>query len=197
MKNLRLSFYFSVLFLFLSEVSLASFNIYPEYAKAFIENRNQFNGRNKLPGSEILYAIDHGPYQVYFTRSGLTYRLDKKLPRKKWDKSKPLSGEEEWNQIMAMRRAVHMESTVIPMNWVDANPSVEIVADEKLDEYFSYSMGSNNVNYNNVRGFKKIIYRNLYPDIDAEYVFHPEKGFKYSFTVRPGADPTKIKLSYS
>ena len=62
----------------------------PTYAKAFIENKSQFNGRNKLDNSKILYAIDHGPFQVYFTKEGLTYRLDKKLPRKKWDKKIPI-----------------------------------------------------------------------------------------------------------
>ena len=49
----------------------------PAYSKAFIENKNQFNNRNKLENSKILYAIDHGPFQVYFTKLGITFRLDK------------------------------------------------------------------------------------------------------------------------
>ena len=42
--------------------------------------------------------------------------------------------------------------------------------------------------------FKKIIYRNLYPDIDVEYVFHPEDGIKYSLILHPGADISKVKM---
>src|SRR5688572_6245392 len=141
-------------------------NITPSYSKAFIENKSQFNGRNKLENSTILYAIDHGPYQVYFTKSGLTYRLDKKLPRKKWDKSKPLTGEDEWMKIMAMRRQVNMQSDIIHMNWLNANKDVEVIATDETAEYFSYSMGSNSMNPNHVRGFKKLTYKNIYPGID-------------------------------
>jgi len=148
-------------------------------------------------GSQIQYAIDHGPFQVYFTSSGMTYRFDKKLPRQKWDKSKPISSQEEWEGILARRKAVRMESTLVHVGFANANTQVELIAEDPLDEYFSYGMGSNNINYNFIKGFKKLTYRNLYPGIDLEFTFHPDKGFKYQFVVMPGADPRMIGFSYS
>ncbi|HNZ42264.1 MAG TPA: hypothetical protein PKN41_02875, partial [Bacteroidales bacterium] len=42
------------------------------YPKVFIENKGQFEGRDKKPDSQILYAVDHTAVQVFFTREGLT-----------------------------------------------------------------------------------------------------------------------------
>jgi gliding motility-associated-like protein len=176
---------------------LAGWNEAPSYPKAFIQNKSQFDGRNKIPGSRVLYAIDHGPFQVYFTQKGITYRLDEKLPRKKWDKTVPLNNEEEFLKTMSSRRAVNMNSDIIHMNWLGVNSNVEVIASEPVDHYFNYSMGSNNITYNNIKGYQKLTYKNLYQGIDLVYEFHPESGFKYSFIIHPGADASVIRFQYS
>ena len=169
----------------------------PAYAKAFIENKGQFDGRNKKTESKILYAIDNGPFQVYFTSSGVTYRLDKKLPRKKWDKTKPLESEEQWNSIMKMRREVNMVTDFIHIDWIGSNPDVIVIADDLQPDYFNYGMGSNNISYSYVKGYRKLLYLNLYNGIDLEYEFHEKEGFKYSFILHPGADPSHIRMKFS
>lgn len=176
--------------------SAHAFEVKYEYPRAFIENKAQFDGRNKLAGSQILYAIDHGPFQVYFTATGITYRLDKKLPRQKWDKSKPISSQQEWESILERRKAVRMESTLIHVSFLGANAKSNIKAEHPLQEYFSYGMGSNSLHYNQIKGYQKLTYQNLYPGIDLEFTFHPEKGFKYQYVVRPGADPSQIQWQY-
>ena len=47
-------------------------------AKRFIENKSQFDGKDKLSGSQILYGMDLSGTQAYFTKQGLTYRFDKR-----------------------------------------------------------------------------------------------------------------------
>ncbi len=49
--------------------------------KVFIENKSQFDDRNKLAGSAILFATEDGPVQMLFTKNGLTYSLVKKTPK--------------------------------------------------------------------------------------------------------------------
>ena len=49
--------------------------------KLFIENKAQFDGKNNLPGSTVLFATENGPSQIFFTNKGLTYRLVKKTPK--------------------------------------------------------------------------------------------------------------------
>lgn len=43
----------------------------------------------------------------------------------------------------------------------------------------------------------KITYKNLYPGIDVEYIFHAVEGIKYSFIIHPGADASMIQMKYS
>ena len=49
-----------------------------EAQKVFIENKSQFDGRNNLPSSEILFATEDAPSQIFFSKNGLTYRLEKR-----------------------------------------------------------------------------------------------------------------------
>ncbi len=157
-----------------------------EHSKAFIENKGQFDGRNRLPDSKILFAVDNGAEQIFFTKTGLTYRFDKKEKnhkRKDGDKSQP---------------KVFFESDLVNMRWENANPDAKIVAEEKTEGHHSYSFYEDrevkNINY--INGYKKLIYKNVYPNIDVEYVFHPQDGLKYSLILHPGADISQVKIKY-
>ncbi|MDO9039595.1 MAG: hypothetical protein Q7U59_14740, partial [Lutibacter sp.] len=48
----------------------------------------------------------------------------------------------------------------------------------------------------NVPEFKKIVYSNLYNNIDLVY-YYTDAGLKYDFIVKPGGDPTDIHLKYN
>lgn len=48
-----------------------------EPQKVFIENKSQFDGREKTKGSEVLFGTDESPVMIYFTRKGLTYSFTK------------------------------------------------------------------------------------------------------------------------
>src|SRR5690606_23059377 len=43
--------------------------------KVFIENKSQFNNRNGILNSEVLFATEDYANQFFFTKQGLTYRL--------------------------------------------------------------------------------------------------------------------------
>lgn len=159
-----------------------------DYPRAFIENKGQFDGRDKLANSKILYAIDHTAFQVFFTKEGLTYHLNtrvKNKDRKKGDITKP-------KKLII--------SDFITMTWVGANPDVQLIAEGKCADYHTYSMMSADrqscYDIRNIYGYKKLTYKNLYPQIDVEYVFHPESGIKYSLILHPGADITQVKMKY-
>ncbi|HPB24768.1 MAG TPA: gliding motility-associated C-terminal domain-containing protein [Bacteroidales bacterium] len=158
------------------------------YPKVFIENKGQFDGRDKKPDSQILYAVDHTAVQVFFTREGLTYRLDTKIKnknRKKGDTTQP-------------KRLV--VSDFVYMTWEGANPDPQIIPENLSPDYHTYSMLSRDrksyYDIRNIKGYKKITYKNLYPAIDVEYVFHPESGIKYALVLHPGADISKVRMKF-
>lgn len=159
-----------------------------EADKRFIENKGQFDGRNKLPGTEILYAVDNGTMQIFFTKQGVTYYFEEKFRtpgRKKGDRKIP-----KYSKRYEVKH----------FTWEGANPNVVLKGEEKTQDYFTYSFlaaDKSAYTYNDIRGYKKLVYRNLYPNIDVEYVFHPEIGIKYSVILHPGADATKVKMKYS
>ncbi len=160
-----------------------------DYPKVFTENKGQFDGRDKLPDSKILFAVDQTSVQVFFTKQGLTYRLDTKIKnkdRKKGDITKP--------KRLVISDFVHMA-------WEGANPNPEIIAEQLSPDYQTYSMLSKDrksyYDIRDIKGFKKIIYKDLYPSIDVEYTFHPESGIKYALVLHPGADITKVRMKFT
>lgn len=172
--------------------------------KVFIENKSQFNGNNHLPGSEILFGTEYSSSQFLFTKQGLTYRLTKKeFPGKEEREEREKEMKEEirngkkisHKEMEEEEHRIEIETEYVHMYWKNSNPDVEIVAQGVVPNYFNYGLGNTSINA--VKAYKKLIYKNLYPNIDVEYVFHPENGIEYSFILHPGADASQIKMTYT
>lgn len=155
--------------------------------RSFIENVGQFDGRNGIIGSEVRYVWDEGRHMVFLHSKGVTYRFDqrdKNKDRKRGDRSKP-------------RVITHTD--FVQMTWEGAEASVAVVAEEQAGDHHTYArLGRDGVRreFEQVRGYRKVTYRNLYPKVDLEYVFHPEGGIKYALILHPGADVSRIRMRY-
>gem|GEM_PF-1232152 len=157
--------------------------------KCFVENKGQFTGRNNLPGTEILFAADDRNMQILFTTQGWTYRFDnwyRNPNRKKGDASKP--------KYLVKTELVHVW-------WDGANPAATILAEELTGSNNIYCMANEKrtAHYaiESVKGYRKLTYKNIYPNIDVEYTFHPQSGIKYSLVAHPGADISQIAMKYA
>jgi gliding motility-associated-like protein len=177
-------------------------------SKVFIENKGQF----KLPAeselrSTVSYAYDEGSCKIFFTPKGIVYSFkekkkidndedEEKEERELLKKSKNL---EEFIEREREEKIIKYKSDVVSVEWEGANPHVQIIAEGLASEYYSYSFieGGVDKNVNYISGYKKITYKNLYPNIDVEYIFNATDGFKYSIILHPGADASLIKLKYS
>lgn len=165
------------------------FTTNPYQERAFIENKGQFDVRHpELNGKKILYAIEEPGKMIYFTPNGIIYHfssLEKNPNRERGDKSKPRN------------IATH---EFIFVNWAGANSAVEVQAVDKRDAFHSYTMkaapGTSDNSSITAFAYNKLVYKNLYPGIDAVYTIHPEDGYKYSLVVHPGADVTVAKMTY-
>ncbi|MBI4930067.1 MAG: gliding motility-associated C-terminal domain-containing protein [Bacteroidetes bacterium] len=146
----------------------------PFEQKVFIENKGQFDGMNNLKNSHIKYAVVNEGVAIYFTNTGLTYRHD--------EYEKQNEGEEE---------AAKLISHFVQMEWEGANPDAEIISEDAASCYFTYPTIK-------ASAVKKIIYKNIYPNIDVEYFFPEGKtGIKYSLILHSGANASLIKMKYS
>jgi len=168
--------------------------------KVFIENKGQFDGKDKIPGSRILFGMKENSMEVFFTNSGLSYRYDViDIPKellKEMEEEREGKKKEEVPGELEKELAAKMKilSYIVNMEWVGANPNAEIVSSNIMSDFYAYGDQKNSYKAN---GYRKIMYKDLYPGIDLEYVFHEKHGIKYALILHPGADASLIKMKYS
>jgi len=160
---------------------IATADIFGE--RVFIKNNGQFNAVNPN-GNIIYYGYEYGKEKVYFTQTGLIYLLEKKYDLTEHQK-----------EAMEHGKKVEPKATeryLVNMTWENANSNILIEESEKQSWYHSYGDYKADC-------YKKIIYKNVYNNIDIEYVFPKDisLGIKYNVILNPGANVNDIKIKYS
>ena len=125
----------------------------------FIQNRGLFP-------DEVAYYVQGKDKTLFFTREGLTFRLNG--PDRGW---------------------------VVKLDFVDANEDVAIQGEERQRAVYSYFRGPKEAWRTGLPTFARVVYRELWPGIDLVYRGGVHQ-LKYEFVVRPGADPGQIRLRY-
>ncbi len=183
-----------------------------EYAKpvAFIPNKGQFD----LPASyakvtDVEYACDNSTVNYFFTKTGMTIELTQKQKVVKSEqekaeraerKTKPFLTTQEWQDFENIGNRIDFNRDVLTATWIGSNPDVELIAENPNTVYHNYSYYDENRNVlsvDNVKSYNKLTYKNLYPNIDVVYEFHPQGGIKYSVIVHPGGNISQVQLQYS
>ena len=177
----------------------------PFNQKVFIENKGQFTspfsplsrGRGAGPartfrfgtgGGEVLFGATVDGVEMFFSTKGITYRHNEIIQAEENEKQE--NGKEK------MKIIPHS----ISMEWIGANRHVQIVAEEAVANYFTYPDLNDKTGRSSLKASacKKIIYKNIYPNIDVEYIFPQDSsGIKYSLILRPGANSSDIKMKWS
>lgn len=158
-----------------------SFVTKPFANKVFIEERGQFtqraDDRNMVFTEPIQYAVENPEFFAYFTQSGITFQFPEYVPiEKKNYKDKKAPHQEKYKTLWH------------PVNFkfLNANQDAQVIVEDKAHEYYNYACFVDNAQYNFVPAYKKLVYKNLYPGVDAEFELPQEGGIKYKFMVQPG-----------
>jgi hypothetical protein len=166
------------------EFSLSSF--------AFTENKGQVYGYDGLAHPEVKFVFRQAGTQIFLLEKGIAYQFTKvhypagyqELMRGKFvGKNKELLEE--------MRKQIRTETFRMDMTLVGANNHLEITSEGKSSDYTNFY----NRNVLDVHSFNKITYQNIYPGIDW-VIYIKNNQIKYDFIVKPGADPSLIKLEF-
>lgn len=175
--------------------------------KLFIENKGQFDGAPYLKEfPRVLFAVSHSSSKIFFSKNKIAYtfcqrsRDDEAFAEfiKEEGKNGPEDQKDLDEEEKLKERIFKTKIEVVFTEWMDANPDCKLEPSRVVNEYFNYGMDKDirhDINF--VRGYKQLVYRNMYDGVDIEYVFHEKTGIKYNITVHPGADIGKIKLKYS
>jgi PKD repeat protein len=150
----------------------------------FIQNRGQLDSR-------VAYYVQGQDKTLYFTKQGLTLALTDQQRGKKATKSKA--------EKASLRTGIGKESPasrwVVKLDFIGANPNVKITAEEKTPAIISYFKGRPQDWKTSLPTFNRVVYSDLWPGIDLVYSGTVSR-LKYSFMVKPGADPDRIQLAY-
>lgn len=162
--------------LFLSVVLLFGLNTTllssPNYSisKGFMENKGQILDQNGNANRSVLYLLQLGNTSVQLRQQGFSYEVKK-----------------------------DNQSHRVDIDLIGSNPDAGIEPlNQQLGSFF-YHNTSISPQAIEVKHFGEVIYREVYPGIDIEFLidenFAQEKQFKYNFIIHPGADINKIKLN--
>jgi hypothetical protein len=87
------------------------------------------------------------------------------------------------------------ERWVVKLDFLGANPDVQPVGLDETGGVVSYFKGRPEEWVTGLKTYSRVVYRDLWPGIDLEY-WGTVNQLKYQFVVRPGADPSQIRLAY-
>jgi len=158
----------------------------------FIENQGQLDAR-------VGYYLHGHDTSVYFTPQGVTYALT-------GPSAAPATGQDALSKAArldkVMRTSVQegggsstQQRWAVAVDFVGANPDAMPRGEQPTSAVVSYFRGSQTDWKAGVPTFASVRYDDLWPGIDLVYE-GTNNHLKYTFLVRPGADPRQIKLAY-
>ncbi|OLY93732.1 gliding motility-associated C-terminal domain-containing protein [Cnuella takakiae] len=169
-------------------------------AVQFVENRGQWDPsvrfRAEVPAGEIYIhnngftVVQHNPQDWEEMASlvhGHNHGNDKDDPRREYPGGKP-------GAVKA--GGLTLRSHAYRVAFAGASPVAALKADKAIKTFNNYILGNDPSKWAfDCKIYQGITIENLYPNIDIRY--YSEKGrLKYDLIVKPGGDPSRIKMQY-
>ncbi len=163
---------------------------------AFIENKGQIIDQKNNPNPGVLYLLNTPGFNVQLRRDGFSYDVYsveyKPNPHPLISTNHNSVNTKHHSDSLFKEYQFHR----IDITLEGTNPECQIIPSNPLTEYFNYFTASAHPEgIRNVRQYSKIIYKNIYPDIDLEFFTNEEHGYKYNFVIRPGGNINDIRLT--
>ena len=203
-KLLLILFIISVNFLFASTIDKPVSSQY-----GFIENKGQIIDQNNNLNPSVLYLYNGNGLHVQLKKSGFSYEVWKAKPLSKFPQIGDNLNSQAENVGMNIGKSIfrgdiEMQDSIyihrIDISFVNSNQNVKIISSEPASDYINfYTTGTSEQGAINVCHYKKVLYENIYPNIDVEFVLNDSKqkgAFKYNFIIHPGGNVNDIQLKF-
>ncbi len=141
----------------------------------FVENKGQVVDQDNHPRNDIQYRLSTPGLNLYVGNNGLHYQFKE---------VKGTPGAE--SSVSAYR---------VDVTLLGANPEATVSATEQQPYYENYYLGQYGGDGFTAHAWNKIIYKDVYPDIDW-VLYVKDNKIEYDFNVRPGGNIADIKLQY-
>ncbi|MDQ5871914.1 MAG: SBBP repeat-containing protein [Acidobacteriota bacterium] len=139
----------------------------------------------------MAYSVHGTDTAIYFAKEGITLSLIRAEER---ESSSSRLFPASFGKESFARGAPHRRWNV-KLDFLDANPDVQILGIDRTEAVVSYFKGSREKWNAGLPTYSSVLYRELWPGIDLLYSGTVDR-LKYQFVVKPGADPARIRLAY-
>jgi hypothetical protein len=140
----------------------------------FIENKGQITDGGNSRRGDIRYQLHTSGMSLYIGNGRLHYQFKK------------IEGSVNDQKI---------SSYGMDVTFLGANPAARAVSCEQQAYYENYYTGSSANGAVTAHSFNKIVYKDIYPNIDWQ-LYVKDNQVEYDFVVRPGGNIHDIKLQY-
>jgi gliding motility-associated-like protein len=192
----------TLFFLFLL-VAIPIFSQNKNQSIGFKENKGQIIDQKGKPNPDVKYLLNTNGLNVQIKTNGFSYDIyeTKKHPIKHIKKEKQLSPnfpetDKEKLPDYSLEYIYHR----IDIDFVDSNPKVELITEQKSKDYDNYYNIPNKPDgVLMVHQYQQITYKNIYPNIDVVFSIPKDslKAVEYNFVVHPNGKISDIQLKFN
>ena len=169
-------------------------------SQGFIENKGQIIDQNYQPNPAVKFLLCRPGLNVQLRQTGFSYDTytDSTVAGKESGRVRKLERDKDNNQQIL--RTYHR----VDVELLNCNPDAQLIASDTSLAYFNYfTAGTPKEGISKVHYYEKVIYKDIYPDIDLEFFTASSAGLQsergeveYNFIVHPGGKVSDIQLSY-
>jgi hypothetical protein len=161
--------------------------------KGFVENKGQIHDQNFKANPTVKFLLNVPGMNVQLRSNGFSYDTYKNEKREIPSSNKGVRREETAQYVIDSK--YHR----IDIEFVNANSNAQVFAEERSSDYLNfYNSVTPESGATEVYHYGKVTYRNIYPNIDVEFISEPNGkiSVEYNFILRPGANINNIQLKY-
>lgn len=160
----------------------------------FYENKGQIVDQDGKQNADVKYLFHSTGLNVQLRSNGFSYDVYQ------LEKIKENDSKKTHNLSDQRQEKIKYKYHRIDIDLVNSNLNTEIIAEDRSPDYENfYNIPSKPNGVTNVHRFKKVIYKNIYNNIDLVF-FKPKdtlKPIEYNFIVRPGGKVSDIKMKFN
>ena len=164
---------------------------------AFVENKGQIIDQNNRPNPGVLYFLRTPGMNVQIRKGGFSYDIYTSEKSEITSQKPSDSLSDPYSQTRPVAPSL-LTFHRIDIDLVGANVAGGIIACDPAPSYLNYyTAGTPASGVTGVRSYQKVIFPEIYPGIDVEFMTDRVSGFKYNIVVRPGGDLSAVVLKVS
>jgi uncharacterized protein (TIGR02145 family) len=165
-------------------------NHVPCFPYLFIENKGQIIDQNNNPNPSVLYLLNTPGMNVQLRKTGFSYDLYQASG------CKPLATSIKPEACSLKPDSCSLTFHRIDFTLLGSNLACQVIPSGPSADYLNYyTTGTPAQGITEVRHYRSVTFKEIYPSIDLEFVTDGGGSYKYNFLVHPGGDVGSIRLN--